>query len=52
MAADPLLQALGQNIAFFLIASLYVWIGARRTAGTAAFRDHDHHPLGSKYGWS
>ena len=37
MAADPLLQALGQNIAFFLIASLYVWIGARRTAGTAAF---------------
>lgn len=37
MTDDPLLQALAQNIAFFLIASLYVWIGARRTVGTAAF---------------
>jgi hypothetical protein len=37
MMADPLLQALAQNIAFFLIASLYFWIGARRTRGTAVF---------------
>ena len=34
---DPLRSALLQNVVFFLIASLYVWIGARRAAGTAPF---------------
>ncbi len=34
---DPLRSALLQNAVFFLIASLYIWIGARRAAGTAAF---------------
>lgn len=37
MFADPLLAAVAQNIAFFVIASLYVWIGAQRAAGTAQF---------------
>lgn len=35
--ADPLWSAVAQNIAFFLIASLYVAIGARRIAGSAPF---------------
>lgn len=37
MVMDPLVSALAQNIAFFAIASLYVWIGARRVAGSAPF---------------
>jgi hypothetical protein len=37
MFTDPLAAAVAQNIAFFAIASLYVWIGARRAAGTALF---------------
>lgn len=37
MFADPVLSALVQNSAFFLIASLYVWIGARRCLGTTPF---------------
>lgn len=32
-----LVETLAMNAAFFVIASLYVWIGARRAAGTAAF---------------
>lgn len=34
---DPLLFALAQNSAFFIIASTYVWIGAARARGTAVF---------------
>ncbi|MEY3136906.1 MAG: hypothetical protein RL580_638, partial [Pseudomonadota bacterium] len=37
MISDPLWSAVAQNIAFFTIASLYVWIGSRRLVGTAAF---------------
>ena len=37
MIIDPLWSAVAQNIAFFAIASLYVWIGSRRLVGTAAF---------------
>lgn len=37
MITDPLVSAVAQNIAFFAVASLYVWIGARRVAGTAVF---------------
>lgn len=36
-AGDLLYSALLQNAVFFAIASLYVWIGARRTLGTAPF---------------
>ena len=37
MISDPLWSAVAQNIAFFAIASVYVWLGARRLTGTAAF---------------
>ena len=37
MFDDPVSGALAHNIAFFVIASVYIWIGARRTAGTALF---------------
>jgi len=37
MPSDPLWAMLVQNIVFFAIASLYVWIGARRVAGTLPF---------------
>lgn len=37
MFADPVLSALVQNSAFFLLASLYVWIGAQRCRGTTPF---------------
>jgi len=37
MIDEPLWSAVAQNIAFFMIASLYVWIGSRRLTGTAAF---------------
>jgi hypothetical protein len=35
--SDPLIATITQNGVFFLIASLYVAIGARRAAGTASF---------------
>lgn len=37
MINEPLWSAMVQNIVFFVIASLYVWIGSRRLTGTAAF---------------